>query len=288
MIDGQPRRNEFLTALITGASSGIGLEFAMELARRGAHNIILVARREERLTKVAQDISALWQARIPSGMSPTVQIVIADLSLTEERLSLVSKISGPVDLLINNAGFGSLGRFENGSEIDAVQMVRVNCEALMHLTRLFLPGMIEHRRGDSGANRGAIINVGSVCSFVPMPFMAVYGATKAFVLSFSQALQAELAGQNILVQTLCPGPTESEFHIVAGLPDKLSYLPAMTAQEVVCQSLDGVASGRSKVINGKLNTALVQLSRVLGGRVSARVVHAILRGRVSELEKIPL
>ena len=191
------------TALITGASSGIGESFAETLAARGT-NVILVARSKGKLDRLA--------AKIRKARKVAAEVIVADL--TEEKApdkvySAVKKLGHHVDILINNAGFGSHGPFHTLSTIEDHKEIMLNVVALVRLTHLFLPRMVEGREG-------IVINVASTAAFQPTPFMAVYGASKAFVLSFSEALWAEYRSHGIRVLALCPGATETSFSKVAG------------------------------------------------------------------------
>lgn len=258
-------------AIITGASSGIGREFALALARESFETIYLTARRRERLEGVKEEILELRSSR---GLAPlSVQVLPCDLRQREQRESLVSEIlryDGAITMLINNAGFGSLGRFAD-SEVDWEQnMIRVNCEAPVHLTRSFL----NHMQETSLESR--IINVCSTAAFQPMPQMATYAATKAFLLSFSQAIAQELSSTKVRVLAHCPGPTDSEFHQVVGLPEKLSFIPGMSAQEVVTEALQAATSGRRVFINGWGNAVLAQLARLLPSRVTSFGIERLL------------
>jgi short-subunit dehydrogenase len=190
------------TVLITGASSGIGLELARCFAADKS-NLILVARNRDALETLAAEL------RLEHGIN--VEIIIADLSQPESPQKVFSELQSrgrPVDVLVNNAGFGLHGQFMDLPLLRQLEMIRLNISALVELTGLFLPGMVSR-------NRGGILNVGSVAGFVPGPQMAVYYATKAFVLSFSEALHEELRGTNVRITNLCPGPTESNFSQVA-------------------------------------------------------------------------
>jgi short-subunit dehydrogenase len=190
------------TVLITGASSGIGLELAKCFAAEEC-NLILTARNREALEKLADELCRKHDIK--------VEIVIADLSLPESPQKIISEIKGRginVDVLVNNAGFGLHGAFTELPLKRQLEIVQVNIAALVELTGLFLPDMLRR-------NRGGILNVGSVAGFVPGPQMAVYYASKAFVLSFSESLHEELRETKIQVTNLCPGPTESNFSSVA-------------------------------------------------------------------------
>jgi short-subunit dehydrogenase len=220
-------------ALVTGASSGIGAEFAKQLSADG-YEVILVARRAERMQELAA------QLRGPA------HVVACDLA--NEPVSLAGKVSElglEVDVLVNNAGFGTHGRFV---EIDAVreaEVVRVNCEALVTLTHAFLPGMLERRRG-------GVINVASTAGMQPLPYEAVYAATKAFARSFSDALAAELRGSGVRVLCVNPGPVSTEFQQVADFPaDWLPPVPGrIPAEQVARESLAAFERGQRSIIPG--------------------------------------
>lgn len=236
-------------ALITGASSGIGAVFARQLAARG-YNLLLVARRVERLTALANELE---QAH---PIKAAIQVVdLADPVAVEELARQITQLKTLI-LLVNNAGFGTTGPFvqnEPGSQLD---MIRVHVLATVRLTHAALPGMIA--RG-----RGAIINVSSMASLVPMPGNVTYCATKAYLTSFSQALQIELAGTGVQVQALCPGFTHTEFHSTMAadhydhtrIPDWM-WMPA---DEVVAGSLRALERGRVVYIPGVRNRLLAAL-----------------------------
>lgn len=255
------------TCLITGASSGIGRAFAIELARRGCSNLVVVARREDRLTELKKEIETL-NSRIKVFVYP------GDLTKQSFRKELVDWLAAQqlfVSLLINNAGFGFTGSFITGDPDKQRQMVRLNCEAPMDLARLLLPAMIESRSG-------AIINVCSTAAKQPMPFMATYAATKAFLVSFSLALYREARPYGVHVMAHCPGPTESEFHLVAGLKEKISILPVMSAQKVVREALEGARRRRPVLINGRVNRLVAALGSILPDPWAAALVERILAG----------
>ena len=227
------------TALITGASSGIGAEFARQLARRGWH-LMLVARRRDRLEKLARELSASASIR--------VETIGADLTRDEDLAALEQKIarSGELELLVNNAGFGSRGRFWEAAPAGQQQMHRLHVMATLRLTQAALPGMVA--RG-----RGAIINVSSVAGFGAAPGSVSYSATKAWMNTFTEALALELqsAGSGVRVQALCPGFTYTEFHDVLGM-DR-GVIPRgwwMAAEDVVSQSLRALDRGRLFVVPG--------------------------------------
>jgi short-subunit dehydrogenase len=239
------------TALITGASSGIGLELARCFAGEGA-NLVLVARNLEALHRLAAELESKHQIK--------VRCLRADLSLPETPEQIFAEVAGlgvTVDVLVNNAGFGLQGEFLKLSLVRQVEMIRVNITALTHLTGLFLPGMIQ--RG-----RGGVLNVGSVAGFLPGPNLAVYYASKAFVLSFTEALAAETAGTGLRISVLCPGPTESNFGVVArGGKSRQFERRKMSAREVAQIGLRKFRAGQVVVVPGASNRALVLLPRLL-------------------------
>jgi len=228
------------TALVTGASSGLGAEFARQLAPV-ARYLILVARRTDRLDELKSELEA---------RHPTLHVVTraTDLSNSAEIEALgrwMKEEDYEIDLLVNNAGLGDYGCFESAewSKIDL--MIRVNVQALSQLTLSVLPGMIERKTG-------AILNVSSIAAFFPVPKLAVYAATKAYVNSFSEALRAELRGTGVGVTAVCPGPVDTEFRNVADR-EPSDRMPApdaskTTPQEVVSAALSAAAADRPRVI----------------------------------------
>jgi short-subunit dehydrogenase len=226
-------------ALVTGASAGIGAELARELARRG-HALALVARRRERLEDLAQDL------RAAHGVE--VEVHPCDLADDAARAALVETLLGgerDVDVVCNNAGYGSFGVFHQRERDWERGIVRLNALALLDLTHAFLGPMVERRNG-------AILNVGSIAGFQPLPHNATYAASKAFVNSFTEAISAELSGSGVTVTLLCPGPVSTEFGEAAGVADVESRLPnAMfqTADEVARAGIEGLESGRRVVFS---------------------------------------
>jgi hypothetical protein len=239
------------TVLVTGASSGIGLELARCFAAEGSR-LILVARNTPALEELAKELR--WNCKIEAV------VLTADLSLPETPEKIYSELKGRgivVDVLVNNAGFGAHGLFSELPLQRQIEMIQVNVTALTELTRLFLPGMMERQRG-------GVLNVASVAGFVPGPGMAVYYATKAFVLSFSEALAAELAGTGIKIMALCPGPTGTNFGRVANFNNKsrLVRVARMTAKTVALQGHGAFRGGRVVAVNGWRNRLLVLLIRL--------------------------
>ena len=252
------------TALITGASFGIGEAFARELASTGT-NLILTARSRERLDDLAEELTK--RHRI------TVATLVADLTEAGAAGRIFadsSHLSNGVDLLINNAGFGLVGDFVDQPLIRQIEMIRVNVIALVELSHLFLGQMMERRSG-------AIINVASTASFQAVPYFAVYGATKAFVLSFSEALSVECQPSTVRVLALCPGPTKTHFQAVAGSTGRRGPNKMQTAEEVVRTALDALARGREHVVSGMSNRIMVQLERVIPRSIVARAAGLLYR-----------
>jgi uncharacterized protein len=253
------------TALITGASSGIGEQFALQLAKQ-KYGLVLVARREDRLKAVADEARKL-------GASATTTIG-ADVTGYSGAAALhrdVRKAGIEVDYLVNNAGFGTRGRFDTLPVEREIEEIELNVTALVTLTRLFLPEMVARKQG-------TIINVASVGAFAPVPFMATYGATKAFVLSFSEALAEEVGGSGVTVMTLCPGATRTEFQKVAGVEN--ARMPAfnwMDAETVVAQAIAAAKRGKSLYINGAINFFTVQSTRIAPRRLAAKIAGAMFR-----------
>lgn len=244
------------TVLVTGASSGIGAELARDLARRG-YGLTLVARRRERLVELGDEI----QRR--HGVE--VDVRAADLSKPASRTRLVTALHASATRVVgvcNNAGFGSFGRFQDLPLETETEQVRLNVDALHELTGAFVPDMV-------GRGAGAILNVGSVAGFQPIPSNATYAATKAFVNSFSEAVHTDLTGTGVSCTALCPGPVSTEFGDVAGLdvngtgPD---FLWA-SAEDVARAGVEAMLKGRRTVIPGLANQAAA-----LGGRYAPRTL----------------
>ena len=231
-------------ALITGASAGLGVDFARQLSAKGIR-LVLVARRKDRMDALAKELGNARAIGIDLGDAGAADRLMADLAEHGEQ----------VELLVNNAGFGLTGRF---AELDGKrqrQMIDLNCGALVELAHAVLPGMLERKSG-------AILNVASTAAFQPGPGMAVYFATKAFVLSFSEALHEEVKGQGVRVSALCPGPTATEFGEVAGFgPSNLSNKLAADSASVVRAGLEGLDAGRAIMIPGLGNKATAQAHR---------------------------
>ncbi len=245
-------------ALVTGASAGLGVEFARQLSKRG-YALVLAARRKERLDHLAKELGNARAVPIDLSGKAAAARLLADVEAHDET----------VEILVNNAGFGLIGPF---AELDAGrerQMVDLNVGALTDLCRAVAPGMIERKSG-------GIINVASTAAFQPGPKMAVYFATKAFVLSLSEALHEELKPHGVKVSCLCPGPTRTEFGEVAGFGgsnmfDKL----AMDAAEVVQAGLKGLDANRAVVVTGLINKVGAASTRFAPRSVVRKIAGAI-------------
>jgi short-subunit dehydrogenase len=236
-------------AMVTGASSGIGEEFARQLAARG-HDLVLVARRVDRLQRLADELPT------------TVHVLPCDLGADAAALpARVAQLGVDVDLLVNNAGFGNHDRFWEIAEGRDAAQVRLNCEAVVTLTRAFLPAMIE--RGTGG-----IINMASIFGFQPMPYEAVYGASKAFLISFSEALRAELRGTGVRVLAVCPGPVATEFQETAGVGG-IKLVGKIPVERVVKQSLQAYDRDGGTVVPGRAIRWFTRAQRLMP--MSARV-----------------
>jgi len=254
-------------ALVTGASTGLGAVFATALAGQ-QYDLIIVARNRERLEALAERL------RQSSGIA--VEVMVADLTQAVALRTVEARVAEDqaLELLVNNAGFGTTGPFATLDPDREEAEIRLNIVALMRLTRAALPGMIAR-------DRGAIINVSSMAAFVPGPYDATYGATKAFVNSFTEALHEELRGTRVRVQALCPGFTHTEFQQRAGID--VSTLPAyvwMTPEAVVEASLAALRRGQIVCVPGRLNRLLTLLigaaPRRLVRRVTGLLAHRVL------------
>ena len=222
-------------ALVTGASAGIGEALAEELAAGGTH-LVLTARRKDRLEALAQRLSTTY--KIQAQMFPSD---LADPAAPEAIFGFTREKGIEIGLLINNAGFGKYGEFHSVVKERLLEMVQVNCSAVVHLTHLFVQGMVARRRGD-------VLILASTASFQAVPYISTYAATKAFDLLFAEGLAEELKPYGIRVCALCPGSTESEFHVVAGQDKYIRR--AETAEKVARTGLKALAAGKSYVISG--------------------------------------
>jgi uncharacterized protein len=247
------------TCLITGASSGIGIDLARELARRG-HGVTLVARREPPLRELADELAKAHRVR--------TEVVTADLSDVAAREQLVTDVEKRgliVDVLVNNAGFSTMGPVHKSDPSREVSMIRTDVEAVAHLCSAFLPGMVE--RGG-----GAVLNVASTAAFQPLPGQAGYGGSKAFVLAYSHAVAQEVRPHGVTVTVLCPGPVETGFAEAMGLSDEeasgsLPKVMWLTSAAVAAAAIEGIEKGRTVVIPGMPNRIGARLAWLMPRRV---------------------
>ena len=243
-------------AVVTGASAGLGEEFARQLSAKG-HRLVLVARRKERLDQLAKRL----------GNARAVEADLSEPGAAARLMTDLNTHGETVDLLVNNAGFGLAGKFAALDGERQREMVDLNCGALTELAHAVLPGMIERRSG-------GILNVASTAAFQPGPGMAVYFATKAYVLSFSEALHDEAKPHGVKVSCLCPGPTRTEFRQVSGFNPKgpASKQSADTAT-VVRAGLEGLDKNRAVVVPGLANKIISQVNRIFPRAVMRRAAR---------------
>lgn len=238
------------TALVTGASSGIGYEISKLLAELG-HDLVLVARREDRLQQLADYLEQEFSISVK-----VMAIDLTRLDQIDELYATLQQENIPVDILVNNAGLGNWGPFTANEAKATLEEIQLNVVALTYLSKLFATDMV--KRG-----LGKILNIASVSGFMPGPYMAVYNATKAYVLSFSEALGVELKGTGVSVTVSCPGPTESEFHQQAGTTSSLflRLLPMMNSTQVARISLNAMNKRKSVIVPGTFNWLMILSSR---------------------------
>jgi short-subunit dehydrogenase len=255
------------TAIVTGASSGIGREIARGLARRG-HGLTLVARREDRLRELADELRAAHAVRI--DIAPTD---LTDQSAREGLVAAVTDRGLVPDLLVNAAGLSTLGPVHRNDPARELAMIRTDVEAVAHLCSLVLPGMVE--RGT-----GAILNVGSVSGFQPLPGQTGYSASKAFVITYGQGLRGELRGTGVTVTTLCPGPVDTEFAATAGfsVDEVMELMPRfmwVSPGDVAEAGIEGLARDRALVVPGAWTKA-----SAVAGRFAPRSVLVPIAARM--------
>jgi short-subunit dehydrogenase len=245
-------------ALVTGASAGLGVEFARQLSNRG-HALVLAARRGQRVEALAEELGNARAVAIDLSEAGSAAKLIADLDSAGER----------AEILVNNAGFGLIGRFAELAPERLRQMIDLNVATLTDLCRAVAPGMIKHRSG-------GIINVASTAAFQPGPNMAVYFATKAYVLSFTEALHEELKPHGVNVSCLCPGPTRTEFGEVAGFEGSATFdRVAMETPEVVAAGLKGLDRNHALVVPGLINKTVAASTRFAPRSVVRKIAGAI-------------
>ena len=249
-------------ALVTGATGGLGRAFARELAERG-HPILLVARRREELERLAREIER-------SG--GRADVVVADLVAPDgiTKVAAAAARVGGIDILVNNAGFGTFGPLLGHSPARDLDEVSLNVGAVVALTRALLPDMIER-------SHGQIVNVASMLSFMATPYFAVYGATKAFVLHFTEALAEELRGSGVRVLAVCPGVMNTDFFEAAGSSVDKQRLPPLQPETVARAALDAAEAGRTVRIVGALAKLLVWSTRITPRFLMRRIMGAVFR-----------
>ncbi len=244
-------------ALVTGASSGIGAEFARRLASRGMH-LVLVARRKELLEKLAEELHTAHGTKC--------EIIVCDLTDPVQRAAMVAEIAKrniTIELLINNAGLGYVCEIETTDIKRIMEMVQLNIGALTELAYVYLQGMM--LRG-----HGAVLNVSSVAAFQPVAYMGVYAASKAFVLHFSEAMWAEAREKGVTVTALCPGPTQTDFFDVAGAKGWLAKKRSQTPEEVVRCGMRALEKKRQYTVSGWINYILALAVRLANRRTVVR------------------
>ncbi len=254
------------TAVVTGASSGIGAEIARELASRG-HGLVLVARRRERLEELRDELT---------DRGVRIEVIPADLGDRADRARLAADIEATdlqVDILVNNAGLSTTGAAHR-AEVDAeLNMVEVDVAAVIDLCTRFLPAMVQRRRG-------GVLNVASTAGFQPLPGQAGYGASKAFVLSYTRAINGELHGTGVSATALCPGPVRTEFGDVAGFEPGAAEgsLPSFaweSADRVARAGIDGLAKGHPVVIPGTTNRVTAALGTIVPKQILVPVLSRL-------------
>ena len=252
-------------AFVTGASAGIGLALAEELASAGA-NLVLTARRKERLESLG--------ARLQRDHNVKTHILPADLAdpSTPLQIRTFTDAKGlEIELLVNNAGFGSYGPFHEADLHRQLEMIQVNCTAVVHLTHLYLGDMVARRHGD-------ILIVASVAAFQAVPYVSTYAATKAFDLRFAEGIAAEVRRYGVNICALCPGSTSTEFREVAGQPER-TFRGAETAAKVARTGLRALAAGKSSVISGFKNAMSVEGQRLAPRGLVTRVAASMFEPR---------
>src|SRR6202048_386993 len=246
-------------ALITGASAGIGVALAKELAAGGA-NLVLTARRQDRLEELSRELTVKHKIKTSICVAD-----LADVSAPQKIYDFTRAQGISIELLVNNAGFGAYGELPSVEVRRLLDMVQVNCAAVVHLTRLYLPEMVARRSGD-------ILILASTAAFQAVPYISTYAATKAFDLLFAEGLAEEMKPYGIRVCALCPGSTESEFHEVGGQADLIAAKKSReTAEKVAHVGLQALAAGKSYVISGTGNYFGAHAQRLVPRRFVTRI-----------------
>jgi short-subunit dehydrogenase len=252
------------TALVTGASSGIGLELTRLFARDG-YDLVLVARSEAKLRELDEQYAKEYATK-----TTVLPIDLSKPNAAQDIADALRAQSIDVDVLVNNAGFGYVGPFAEIDLKSQLEMIQVNIVALTHLTRLLLPPMVARKSG-------AVLNVASTAAFQPGPLMAVYYATKAYVLSFSEAIADELRDRGVTVTALCPGPTETGFAVAADMTTSRLFKvrKPMSSAEVARVGYNAMKSGRRVVVAGLMNSVMAQSVRLTPRRVVTTIVRRL-------------
>lgn len=246
-------------ALITGASSGLGKEFALQLAKAGT-NCVLVARRKDLLEEVALEV------RKCGVKAYVIESDLTDSAARAKFKSIFQKYE--IDLLVNNAGFGKIGPFAKSPVHTSLQQIELNVCALVELSHLAVSFFTEKKQG-------MIVNIASTAAFTPMPFFSIYAATKSFVRDFSQTLNFELKGTGIRVIVICPGPTETEFFNHAGNAGQMK-VHMMDASKAVSEALDGISKGKSQVVLGLSNKLLAAATAFIPRTAAMKFISEIV------------
>ncbi|AKG24606.1 SDR family NAD(P)-dependent oxidoreductase [Calothrix sp. 336/3] len=259
-----PTKNIQQTVLVTGAASGIGYELAYFFAHDG-YNLILVDKNGAELPRIADDFQLKFGIK--------VKTIVKDLSISTSPTEIFTELqqeSIRVDILVNNAGFGNHGLFANTDLTTELKMLQVNIVAITHLTKLFVREMVKN-------GYGKILNVASTAAFQPGPLMAVYFASKAYILSFSEAIANELEGTGVSVTVLCPGPTESPFHQTTGMADTslVKGKKMMTAKTVAEAGYHSLMRNKTVIVPGLKNKILAEFARVAPRKLVAKIVRSM-------------
>jgi len=251
-------------ALVTGASSGIGLELARGLASRGV-DLVLVARSEDKLKALSAQLATAYKVHaIP---------VAADLSAPDGPAVLMAQLRDvdvTLDILVNNAGIGVYGPFANQGPAREAEMLRLNVAAPTELAAYLVPGMIRRRRG-------LVLNVSSTAGFAPVPWLGTYGASKAYLVQWTHALADELEGTGVRVAVLCPGTTATNFQSVSGAGARNRPFPQMTAADVAKQCLRGLDKGKRVIVSGRMNAAHTFFAQLLPPSWASRIARDVNR-----------
>ncbi len=262
-----PPPSKSSTCLVTGASSGIGREFARELARRG-HGVTAVARREERLVELVAELERKFGVQ--------ADFVVCDLADATDRRKMIETVGErgrDVDVLVNNAGISRVGEFVKLDHADQIKMIRLNCEALADLTNAFLPGMVKR-------DCGGVINIASMAAYQPMPFASVYAAGKSFVLNFSTAVNGELKDSKANVIAISPGPVPTELPELSGTEGDLERSPdiaIVSPEDVASRSIKAFDKGRREYIPGRANSVFTRISQPLPTGIKLPIAKRVFK-----------